>query len=73
MHAINKYPILTIIFIITMGIIESSILTSILKYCDKPYMNILAQIGLILLAVVTIGLCYMTTYKVIIKIGKKNG
>jgi hypothetical protein len=56
-----------------MGIIESSILTSILKYCDKPYMNILAQIGLILLAVVTIGLCYMTTYKVIIKIGKKNG
>ena len=55
-----------------MGIIESSILTSILKYCDKPYMNIFGQIGLILLAAVTIGLCYMITYRTIIKIGKKK-
>ena len=57
-----------------MGIIESSVLVSILKYCDEPYMNIFGQIVLFLFAAVTIVSCYMITYKVITKIGKnKNG
>lgn len=64
---LNKYPFMLIVFIVIIGIIEASVITSILQYCNEPSVTTFWQVTLFIVALLTIPLAYKSLHWIIMK------